>query len=377
MSDLLFPTFAALRVVDRVPLFDTTVQAGRSASEYRIKRRNVGWRYTVEVGLRSWLNEDEALQHFFHMHSGRHGSFLWRDPEDYAVTDHGFGVGDGATLAFRLQRALSGQVTDILGAWSSYTKARTNHLLQSQTFDNASWTKRATHAVSSATDQYAPDGTATADIVTATAGIAGQGLYQESAASGNAAYTFSIWLRASSLTSAHICVKDRATDTIRAQSTVTLSTSWQRFTVTGTTAGATTGLRVELSAAGSGTFYAWGAQVEAVGPYTTPTRYIPTTSAAVRSDPSYWPSEADGFAPVLNPAPGIIVYKDGVAQALTAYTLGASGAITFGVAPAAGAQLSWTGSYYKRVRFDDDELDLRHEGGGLWTATVELVSVVS
>jgi hypothetical protein len=61
-----------------------------------------------------------------------------------------------------------------------------------------------------------------------------------------------------------------------------------------------------------------------------------------------------------------LIYSNGVLQTPTAYyTLGptttlASGAIQFtaGHIPAAGAVLTWTGSFYYRVRFDDDQLDV-------------------
>ena len=48
------------------------------------------------------------------------------------------------------------------------------------------------------------------------------------------------------------------------------------------------------------------------------------------------------------------IYAAGVAQASTAYSVSHTGAVTFVAAPAAGAVLSWTGSYYWRVRFAQD-----------------------
>lgn len=58
----------------------------------------------------------------------------------------------------------------------------------------------------------------------------------------------------------------------------------------------------------------------------------------------------------LNGAPTI--KKNGVVQTVGVdYTVGTSGLITFTVAPAAAAALTWTGSFYWVVRFDDDNLD--------------------
>lgn len=46
------------------------------------------------------------------------------------------------------------------------------------------------------------------------------------------------------------------------------------------------------------------------------------------------------------------VFVNGVAT--SNYTLGATGIATFAAAPALGAVLSWTGSFFYRCRFDDD-----------------------
>ena len=50
-------------------------------------------------------------------------------------------------------------------------------------------------------------------------------------------------------------------------------------------------------------------------------------------------------------------YVNGTLQVLTTnYTLSGTGVITFVTAPAAAAVLTWTGSWYYRCRFTDDEL---------------------
>jgi uncharacterized protein (TIGR02217 family) len=54
----------------------------------------------------------------------------------------------------------------------------------------------------------------------------------------------------------------------------------------------------------------------------------------------------------LNGAPS--VYVNGT---LTSVTVGALGMVTFDSAPAAGALLKWTGSYYWRCRFSDDYIE--------------------
>jgi hypothetical protein len=60
----------------------------------------------------------------------------------------------------------------------------------------------------------------------------------------------------------------------------------------------------------------------------------------------------------------------------TDYTISASGVITFTAAPAAAAVLTWTGSYYWRVRFKQDATEFSQFMQKLWEArTVELITV--
>lgn len=85
-----------------------------------------------------------------------------------------------------------------------------------------------------------------------------------------------------------------------------------------------------------------------------------------------------GFVePVANIVGSPLIYKAGVLQtAGTHYTLSA-GVITFAAAPAAGAALTWSGSYYQRCRFLGDRLDAERFLAELWSAKkVEFVTVL-
>jgi uncharacterized protein (TIGR02217 family) len=77
-----------------------------------------------------------------------------------------------------------------------------------------------------------------------------------------------------------------------------------------------------------------------------------------------------GFAdPVfdLNGAPAIKV--NGVTKSAGSdYNIGSTGVVTFAAAPANGANLAWTGSFYWRCSFADDSMDIDKFMYQLWQA---------
>lgn len=72
------------------------------------------------------------------------------------------------------------------------------------------------------------------------------------------------------------------------------------------------------------------------------------------------------------------IYKAGVLQTITThYTIDtATAKVTFVTAPTAGQALTWTGAFYRRVRFASDSLSVSRRGHQIWQADVELVSVL-
>jgi hypothetical protein len=153
-------------------------------------------------------------------------------------------------------------------------EVRTNLALQSQTLSvSPTWTAYSGTTVT-ANAVTAPDGTLTAEQITGTSGSF-RGIRQAISSSA-IPHTFSVYLRSAtgSSTTARIWVDGTNT-------TVTVTTSWQRFTVTGTTAAS---FEVQISTAVSSAIdvYAWGAQLE-TGDIAT--AYIPTTTAAVSVGP--------------------------------------------------------------------------------------------
>lgn len=76
----------------------------------------------------------------------------------------------------------------------------------------------------------------------------------------------------------------------------------------------------------------------------------------------------------FNGAPAI--YDNGSLVSGGSYTLGPTGVVTFGVAPAAARALTWTGGFYYRIRFEDDELNLTQFLSRWWTSReIALISV--
>jgi hypothetical protein len=276
------------------------------------------------------FSEFQQLAGFLSQHSGSLDNFLWQDPEDNSVTDHGFGVGDGVTTAFRLQRALLGGVYDVYGGpWPRSSKPRTNLCIRSEQLDDAAWT--ATNVAVFANATVAPDGNPTADQVTATGGgaITHRGESTAVSVTSGLTYTLSVF--------AKVAPGSPYTDIELQES---LGGAWAHFELSNGTVGSVSGGTGSIIACGNGWFrcaltfvagststtkaylcphsrngyvaasasdYFWGAQVEAAA---SMTQYIPTTSAAVTTAPAYWSAIGDGFEPVFDLNGPISVFID-------------------------------------------------------------------
>lgn len=150
-----------------------------------------------------------------------------------------------------------------------------NLLLQSQALATAPWfNSTLTSIANNTTDLTAPDGTSTATKIVSPGGAAAVG---QGKTLTTDVYSASIWLRTltGTVTTDFIVYLSGAPFTSIGSRTITVTSTWQRFTLTTTTATAVS-YNFQLNGIGAGTIYAWGAQLETGS---TATNYIPTTTA--------------------------------------------------------------------------------------------------
>lgn len=82
-----------------------------------------------------------------------------------------------------------------------------------------------------------------------------------------------------------------------------------------------------------------------------------TVFQLVRNHP-YWAEPVNGIHEIPE------IFVDGVK--CETCTVNANGEVIFEEAPAADSVLSWTGQYYFRVRFEQDQIELTRTWDGLW-----------
>jgi phage gp46-like protein len=266
-------------------------------------------------------------------------------PTQLAVaTPQLFGVGDGAAAQFRLVPGAS-QVSNLVAQiyrsdWQGnqllYPTPRTNRFIQSAAFGTG-W---AAARVSSVTPAPAPDGSNNAQTIT-TDGT-GSGTYYYQAISAVAGVPFTVRIRACAGSTNSF---DIHSFTQVGNATFTLSGQGSVSSVNGICTGATI---VPLSLPG------W---------YECTATFLPTATGSNNMAPVRMGQanvSATFFAPQYEDAAvaGSYIPTGASAVTVTDYTLAANAVITLASAPAAGARLTWTGSY---------TLNVFNQGGGLAT----------
>jgi len=156
---------------------------------------------------------------------------------------------------------------------------RTNLILQSQTFNNASWTPVSTTVTANA--ETAPDGTLTAETMTI---VDSNSRITQSISLGAGTYTISCFVKTTSTTTAGDLRFAPVVDASNSNSFFTATSDWQRYSFTFTAATSVTSIAIRGAASGFvGTIAIWGFQAE-VSDFGA-TDYIPTTTTAVSVGP--------------------------------------------------------------------------------------------
>jgi hypothetical protein len=140
-----------------------------------------------------------------------------------------------------------------------------NLLTHSEQFDNAAWVKNSATVI--ANNDVAPNGTTTADKVTVDGSTINQGVYVAAASVIGITYTFSVYLKGV-VGGEEVQIGDASS-----RKTVTLTTSWVRYTTDAHTWLSTNNIIYAKNNTAM-SFYVWGAQLE-IG--STATTYNPTT----------------------------------------------------------------------------------------------------
>jgi hypothetical protein len=151
-------------------------------------------------------------------------------------------------------------------------EARTNLVTYSEQLNNVAWSSISTGTpVVTLNALAAPDGTITGDLIVGN--NINTWIANNAGAVSAGQYSFSVWLKSDIAQTADIFMSFGVTDAL----TCSVTTSWQRFTLTATRA-ATAGLFAGINVGNAKNIYVWGAQLE-TGAFST--SYIPTVASTV------------------------------------------------------------------------------------------------
>ena len=362
MSNFVFPNLKGVEWnVQLTPYFSNLLQEAVSGKEVRAKlwvfpRYEIVASYSLirakSAPLINGLTELQTLLGFFKARAGSVDDFLLnltnltQDAADSAATGQLVGYGDGSAKSFQLYKSADNSLEAMQFALPSAVYINgspvnagpnaaggqmwycgvENLALYSQVFQNAAWGKSGTGvAAPVVTDNaiVAPDNASTAATVALPTTVGGQfsDLYQTIpiAATGTQ-FTASIWMKVGSGTATvQLFLGDGTYGNQNETLSVNcnLTTSWQRFTVTGTFSLIANSQNITLyirqpASTASVTIDVWGAQVER---WSAASSYTVTTSAQLQT----------------------------------------KGVVSFNSAPAAAAKITADYSYWYPVRFNTSE----------------------
>jgi hypothetical protein len=213
-------------------------------------------------------------------------------------------------------------------------EARTNLLLRSAEFDNASWTKF--QATATADQTTSPGGTTTGDLLKEDGSAGTHVVFQNATTSAATSNTLTVYAKSKERTRIRLLMSDTGANDVRADFDLSAQTTsnvtadgtgsspvaditaagsgWYRCRLTGIPAGAGATVRSHvylLDASGNLSYtgdnasglYVWGAQLEAA---TFATSYIPTTTATVTRTADSVTMTGSNFSSWFNAAQGTL-----------------------------------------------------------------------
>ena len=403
---LVFPYLPGLTwPVDRSEgLFDTTTQVSGSGKKTSFANKTQAtYRYSLafegldssgaNAGLIAYSKQ--ALSGFFNQTLGGAAIFNFFDVDDGQATAQSFGTGDGATATFQLARSSSGWVDYVFAPMNAAAPTLVPGPAGGQVYaPNNLWVN-----ANSLGSAYLGNVTVAAGATDPAGGTLAVTM-SETAATGihfllagansrpaGVPVTYSVYVKQGTSRYAAIGLDNGSPSYAGAGMVVDLQTGTILSSLTFNGAGAA--LTTRISAAPNGF---WRVSLSFI-PDATTTYWEAYVFGCASSSPTYGQSYAGNTAnniivafpqveasvaiggpsvylPTLSAAnfgaPSI--FKAGVLQDPSTWSLGSTGAITFASAPAGGAALTWTGPYYWPCQFDDDALAASKFMGGLWEA---------
>lgn len=357
----------------RAPVWKTTIKATPSGREWRsASMLTPRYRYTLQYNFlrsKAALQEFQTLFGFFNARSGSFDSFLFRDPDDNTVANQPVGTGDGIVLSFQLLRALGGFSEPVgalsgaplvrhagggAGVGSFERDANTDGLADGWTRYSAGTTGTLSHSLSGSAVQHGSFSQLCGASALGATSSDRQGLLCTSTGAALVAGQAMV-----------------GSCNVEGSANTTLQMSVQWYNAGGTLLGATAGSGASLAATGA----AQQLVTTGVCPADAATYriyiYQHSNTAggarefrvdAVQLEPGSVPSSLIGARLSLLPD--------------VDYTVDANAVAAMARAPAGGVQITWSGSYYWRCRFDADDLPFEQFMSQFWkTGEVKLITV--
>jgi hypothetical protein len=392
MSDAIYPAMRGLTwPVKRTVEWNSTVQQSSSGKEVLLSSWQAPiwhWELIYEYLPDSGTppTDYRTLVDFFSARQGKFDSFLYLDPDDNSVTNQVFGTGDAANTVFQLTRTLASgfpepiqninvltsiSVNDWQDIKQMVATSITNMAIHSQVFDGY-----AGAALVVANTDVAPDGTTTAsNISDASISVFLARSQSWTVPANGSSYCFSIYVKKTSSATNSFGVNISYSGGSTTSATPRLNTNTGNIWLGGCSFGGATDC---------GAFWRfWGVKANNSTNTTLTVSIQPAPGLNVGANPDTSDdSTVTGAAVIwglqveLGTSYTRYIATTTVAVTVTDYTLTVTGQVVFLVAPALGAALTWTGTYFWRCRFEEDLQDFEQFMATIWEAkTVKIKSV--